>query len=326
LLITDVVRALSLQDPAEKEKLFREAREIRAKHFGDKVFLYGFVYFSTYCKNDCSFCNYRVSGKGAKRYRKSADEIAEIAEILKESGVHLIDLTMGEDDYYLKNQSEFLDIIKRVKAASGLPVMVSPGAVSRGLIDGFAEIGVDWYALYQETFSRELFAEMRTGQSYDARIEAKNYARKKGILIEEGVLTGAGGNVISLADSVMKITETGASQVRVMTYRPPSGVSGVDFGSEILSIAVMRILYPDLLIPASMDVCDSAGLEERLNAGANVITSLVPPHKGLSGVASVERGIDDGGRTVGGIAETLKKCGLRAAEPGEYRSFINSKK
>jgi len=330
VLVAEAARLLSVKNHEEREKLFKTARELRAKHFGDRVFLYGFVYFSTYCKNDCSFCNYRVSGKGAKRYRKSADEIAEIAVILKETGVHLIDLTMGEDEYYHENQSEFLEIIRRVKAETNLPVMVSPGVVSRDLTDGFAEIGVDWYALYQETFSRELFTKTRVNQSYDRRIEAKNYAKSKGILIEEGLLTGVGGDVFSLADSVMKITETGASQIRVMTYIPPDGALGVDFDvdfdKEILSIAVMRILYPDLLIPASMDVCGADGLEKRLNAGANVVTSLVPPNKGLSGVASVERGIDDGGRTVLGISETLKKCGLRAAELSEYRDYINGKK
>ena len=41
--------------PEDLEALFAAARQAREKHFADKVFLYGFVYFSTYCKNDCAF-------------------------------------------------------------------------------------------------------------------------------------------------------------------------------------------------------------------------------------------------------------------------------
>ena len=76
---------------------------MRCREFGDGIFLYGFVYFSTYCRNDCNFCYYRSSNQLPERYRKSREEIIRTAVDLKESGVHLIDLTMGEDDYYLKD-------------------------------------------------------------------------------------------------------------------------------------------------------------------------------------------------------------------------------
>ncbi len=74
-------------------------------------------------------------------------------------------------------------------------------------------------------------------------------------------------------------------------------------------IAVMRLLFPDRLIPASLDIDGVAGLQARLNAGANVVTSLIPPRLGLAGVAQSTRDIDDGYRTVAGILPLLEQIG-----------------
>ena len=67
-------------------------------------------------------------------------------------------------------------------------------------------------------------------------------------------------------------------------------------------IAVMRLAMPDRLIPASLDVEGIAGLEARLEAGANVVTSIVPPQSGLAGVSQAELDIDAGLRTAPGSA------------------------
>jgi methylornithine synthase len=92
---------LGLSEPAEINLLFEAAQHVRAYQFGNKVFLYGFLYFSTFCKNNCRFCQYRQSNKMIPRYRKSEKEILAAAAELANAGVHLIDLTMGEDPQFL---------------------------------------------------------------------------------------------------------------------------------------------------------------------------------------------------------------------------------
>ena len=74
----DLVALLQCEDGAVSEALFSAAREVREKYFGNKVFLYGFLYFSTYCRNNCSFCYYRrdndntsVIAKTKKKFWKS---------------------------------------------------------------------------------------------------------------------------------------------------------------------------------------------------------------------------------------------------------------
>ena len=52
----EVVFLLGLDKSEHINRLFATAKSLRHKHFGTKIFLYGFIYASTYCRNDCRFC------------------------------------------------------------------------------------------------------------------------------------------------------------------------------------------------------------------------------------------------------------------------------
>ena len=327
----DLLCLLHSEDEDSLQKIFSAAREVRCREFGDGIFLYGFVYFSTYCRNDCNFCYYRSSNQLPERYRKSREEIIRTAVDLKESGVHLIDLTMGEDDYYLKDGERLVELVSELKAACGIPVMVSPGVVPPALIRRLAEAGADWYALYQETHNRDRFKGLRLHQDYDTRMQAKQAAASCGMLIEEGLLSGIGESAEDVIHSLHIMKEMGVSQGRSMTFVPQQGTpmegrqqSG--FLNELKMIAVLRLYLPDILIPASLDVDGIRGLEERLMSGANVVTSIIPPAKGFAGVANAYQDIDEGFRTVPGVAKILDECGLRRASLEEYAEWIEKRK
>lgn len=326
---------LELTGSEERELLFAAARRVRERNFGRKVFLYGFVYFSTYCRNKCRFCYYRCANTESPRYRKSLEEILEIAVALQKSGVHLLDLTMGEDPWYLSlgddGHKRLVEIFREVKKATGLPLMASPGVVPDEVILALREAGADWYALYQETHSRELYDTLRTGQPYETRWHAKSFARDNGLLIEEGLLTGIGDSTFNRVLSLREMQRLGASQVRTMTFVPQAGTplgNLLPQGStrEVNLIAVLRLLFPTELIPASLDVEGVGGLQERLRAGANVVTSIIPPRAGLAGVAQAEQDIEGGGRTVAGVQPLLAEVGLEAANATEYAAWLAKRK
>lgn len=327
----EILYLLTRMDTKELEEIFAAARQVRDAVFGKKVFLYGFVYFSTYCKNNCTFCYYRRDNQKPPRYRKTADEIVETAKELKASGIHLIDLTTGDDPYYTRHPQRLAEIIRKVKEETQLPVMVSPGLLEQTGLQAIAQAGADWYALYQETHNPSLFYKLRYDQSYGERMQAKRYARELGILLEEGLLTGVGDTAQDRADSFIEMEKLQASQVRTMTFIAQEGApfqgSSMDACClELLNIAVMRLLFPDKLIPASLDVEGLDGLKKRLMAGANVVTSIIPPKKGYAGVANSEHDIDEGYRTVEGIAQTLQECGVSAAELGVYQQWVTNRK
>jgi methylornithine synthase len=316
----------------EAELVFAAARETRRRHFGADIFLYGFVYFSTYCRNQCTFCLYRAGNASGPRYRKSLDEVVTICRELASSGVALLDLTMGEDPL-LHGEPGFrglLDLVQAVRDEAGLPVMVSPGLVPDKVLGELRERGADWYALYQETHTPALYEGLRVGQTFAARAAARGAARRAGLLVEDGILTGIGDTAADRARSVASMRDAGWDQVRVMTFVPQEGTPlahleppGDD--AELLTIAVMRLAMPDRLIPASLDVDGLRGLERRLQAGANVVTSIVPPTVGLAGVSQAELDIDEGHRTVAEVSPELTRLGLRAAPPQAYAAWLDAR-
>jgi methylornithine synthase len=313
-----------LQAGEEAPLVFAAAREMRLRHTSDAVFLYGFVYFSTYCRNACAFCFYRAGNDECPRYRKTSDEVVEICRDLAASGVVLLDLTMGEDPLVHDDPATLAELVAAVAGATGTPVMVSPGVLPEAVLHDLRAAGADWYALYQETHTRELYARLRVGQPFEERVEAREAARRAGLLVEDGLLTGIGDTPADRAASIAAMRAAGWEQVRVMTFVPQAGtplagVSPSGDADELLTIACLRLALPDSFIPASLDVDGIAGLERRLQAGANVVTSIVPPTVGLAGVSQAELDIDEGYRTVHGVLPHLERLGLRPAGVDEYR-------
>ena len=326
---------LGLSDQKDLERLFETARAVRSKHFHNKVFLYGFLYFSTFCRNDCNFCHFRSSNGNLDRYRKDEVEILKAAREMADAGVHLIDLTMGEDPYFFHSGDigfkRLVKLVEIVQQETHLPVMISPGVVPDDVLKSLADKGTSFYACYQETHNRTLYKTLRTNQSFDERMGKKVTAKKLGMLIEEGLLSGVGESLDDLANSIDMMRALDADQVRVMTFVPQQGTPMAKITPptnlrERVLIAVMRLVFPDRLIPASLDVDGLAGLKNRLDAGANVITSIVPPKSGLAGVANSTLDIEDARRTSASIAPILNDCGLETAQLDEYFLWMENRK
>ncbi len=330
----EITFLLELSNKDQIDALFKTARSLRRDQFGDEVFLYGFLYISTYCRNDCSFCFYRRSNTECPRYRKDESEIVEAAIQMTVSGVHLIDLTMGEDPEYFIPDTGGLDrlakLVESVNKATGLPIMVSPGVVPDSVLKKLSEAGATWYACYQETHRRELFSQLRLGQNYDARLNKKLLAHQFGLLIEEGLLCGVGESHDDVAESISVMQSIDADQVRVMKFIPQKGTPMEKWAltnsqRESLIIAVMRLVFPDRLIPVSLDVSGLAGLRQGLDAGANVVTSLVPPGQGLAGVAQSFLDIEDSRRTSSSVLKILETCSLSTGSIDNYISWIDGR-
>jgi methylornithine synthase len=334
-VITDqeVAFLLGIRDESSVSKIFEAARGVRDRKFGNNVFLYGFVYFSTHCKNNCSFCFYRKSNEGSLRYRKNREEIIGLATALEDSGIHLVDLTMGEDPMYSggAGYSELIDLVQTVDDAVRVPIMVSPGVMPKEMFGPLSDAGADWFACYQETHERGLFSRLRPNQDYMHRLNQKYWAIEQGMLTEEGIMIGVGETIQDRANSIAMMGQLRVQQVRAMTFvpqvnTPMEGMPPTSMTEELVTLAVMRLVHQDKLIPASLDIEGVKGLRPRLDAGANVITSIIPPSKGWAGVAQHELDIDNGERSKDNIEEMLEVIGYRPSRLTDYTSFISERK
>jgi methylornithine synthase len=329
----ETIQLLSLIDSNSIQRVMSAAQKVRAQHFGDQLFLYGFIYLSTYCRNHCAFCFYRKTNQRSPRYRKSLAQVVEIASGLANSGVHLVDLTLGEDPliHQTGNFQILFQMIEQVKEKADIPVMISPGVVPEKILQLFAAIKTDWYALYQETHNSVLFKQLRIGQRFEQRIDARNAARRAAMLVEDGILLGVGETIIDRADSIMAMQQNNVDQARAMSFVPQPQTPLCEMTSpsrmiECLCIAVMRLTMPNRLIPASLDVDGIKGLKMRLEAGANVITSIIPPKNRLAGVSQSTLDIEQGRRTVSEVKKVVTDLGLRIASGKSYESWMAARK
>lgn len=330
---TEALHLMHCRNIESTFSLFATASKARSAHFGNNVFLYGFLYFSTYCRKMCSFCFYRKPSTKCPRYRKDPEEVAEMARELEKSGVHLIDLTMGEDPVIHdgKRYDRLVKLVKAVRDRVGLSIMVSPGVLPREVLRSLKEAGADWYALYQETHNRKLFSKLRLGQDFDERMKAKIEAKKEGLLIEEGILLGVGESDEDRVNSIFRMNHLGASQVRAMGFIPQKGspMEGRESPpiiDEMKTIAVMRLVHQGKLMPASLDIDGLKGLELRLASGPNVVSSVIPPNSGLAGVAQAHLGVDEGLRSVDGIKPFIERLGLQVASKKSYLRWVDEEK
>lgn len=322
----DLKSLISINDKSEIEKLHYIAREIRNNYFGNKVFLYSFVYFSTFCKNKCSFCYYNKSNY-INRYRLSLEDIYNICQKIKDESIHMVDLTMGEDPYFHQNPEKIIEIIDLVKKELGLPIMISPGVLNDKTIEMLYQHGANFFALYQETYDKKLYEKLRIEQSFQNRIHARKFAKNLGYYVEDGILTGIGEDTDSIITSLKCMIKNEPHMVRVMTFIPQKGTP-LEYSkqysnlSELKIISILRLLFPDRLIPASLDVEGIEGMVDRLNAGANVVTSIIPSGSLLEGVANYDRDHAEKKRDSKSVIEKLKLMNMEPATQLEFNKIL----
>ncbi|AKB26589.1 Proline 2-methylase for pyrrolysine biosynthesis [Methanosarcina sp. MTP4] len=326
-LSDDELRALlSLGSEEELEKLYYVARKVRDHFFGNRVFLNCFIYFSTYCKNQCTFCYYNCKNE-IKRYRLTPEEVRDTCKVLKGLGFHMVDLTMGEDPYYHDEPGRFVEMVRTVKEELGLPIMVSPGVMDNSTLLELKRNGANFLALYQETYDRELYAKLRVGQSFDGRAGSRLFAKENGYCVEDGLLTGVGNDIESTITSLRGMEANNPDMVRVMTFLPQEGTPLADFQdssnlSELKIIAVQRLMFPDRLIPASLDLEGIDGMVYRLNAGANIVTSILPPDSRLEGVANYDRELEERDRSITSVILRLESMGMEPASQADFEKIL----
>ncbi|AKB84337.1 methylornithine synthase PylB [Methanococcoides methylutens] len=322
----DIRSLLETESPEIIDKLHYVARRIRDHFFGNKVFMYSFVYFSTYCKNKCAFCYYRNSND-IERYRLSNEDIRQICKVIKTEDVHMVDLTMGEDPYFHDKPERLAEVVKIVKEEVGKPIMVSPGVVDENTLKMLKDNGANFLALYQETYDMELYKQLRVDQSFEGRINSRNHAKQMGYSVEDGMLTEVEPDMESTIISLRGLATSNPDMVRVMTFLPQQGtpLEGKeirDCASELKIISILRLLYPEKLIPASLDLEGIDGMVHRLNAGANVVTSIISSNSSLEGVVNYDREHAERDRDVKSVVARLKTMGMEPAEQSEFEKLL----
>lgn len=269
----DIVRLLTVEQASE---VYARADEVRQAALGSDVHLRGLIEFSNICRNDCLYCGIRRGNKGVKRYRMDDDELVETARRAVDIGFQTIVLQSGEDMHF--DQSRMCRIIERIKQME-VALTLSIGERDYGDYEAFRNAGADRYLLRIETTDVELYHRLNPGMSWQRRHECLLMIRELGYELGSGIMVGLPGQTVeSIASDLLYLKDIGVDMAGIGPFIPHLGTplaneQGGTLELALRTMAVMRLLLPDINIPATtaMESLHPQGRLMALLAGANVV-------------------------------------------------------
>lgn len=281
----DEALQLIKQGAQHKNLLFALAQETAQKSFGTQIFVRGLIEFTNYCKNDCYYCGIRRSNKNAARYRLTQEEILECCQAGYGLGFRTFVLQGGEDYFY--SDEDIAAIVRAIKAQHpDCAVTLSIGERSRETYALWKKAGADRYLLRHETADCAHYAKL-----HPAELSAKNRQNCLYTLKELDYQAGAGFMVGSpyqtaenLADDLMFLQKLRPQMIGIGPFIPHHDTPFKDepAGSvelTLVMLAVLRLLFPHVLLPATtaLGTLAPGGRLLGIKAGANVIMPNLSP-------------------------------------------------
>lgn len=270
----EIIRLLS--DEENQSILFEQADKVRKQYVGDEIHLRGLIEFSNICRNNCLYCGIRSGNKEAQRYRMEPEEIIATAEQAANMGFKTIVMQSGEDMYY--NIDRMCHIISEIKKFD-VAVTLSIGERSYEEYRAFREAGADRYLMRIETTDKDLYHKLDPNMSWQNRYDCLMMIKELGYELGSGIMVGLPNqSVESIAEDLLflKDIEVDMSGIGPFIPHPQTPLSKEQGGSLNLALrtmAVMRLLLPDINIPATtaMETLHPQGRIMALQAGANVV-------------------------------------------------------
>ncbi|WP_418964613.1 [FeFe] hydrogenase H-cluster radical SAM maturase HydE [Cetobacterium sp.] len=268
----------------DRDYLIEKAYEVRKKHYGDTVFFRGLIEISNICKCDCFYCGIRASNKKANRYRLSQDEILECCHRGYSLGYRTFVFQGGEDSYF---SDEILEsIIKTLKSEySDIAITLSLGERGEESFERLYRAGADRYLLRHETVNEELYTKLHPKMSLENRKKCLESLKSIGYQVGSGFLIGLPGlKLVDYAKDLVFLKNLRPHMVGIGPFIPHEDTplkdeKGGTAYDTITLLAIIRLLLPDVLLPATtaLGTIDPKGREKGFKAGANVIMPNLSP-------------------------------------------------
>ena len=265
-----------LEDEGNQDKLFARADEVRKKNVGDEVHLRALIEFSNICRNNCLYCGIRKGNGNGKRYRMSEDELIETARKACLMGFKTIVMQSGEDMFF--SASRMCKIIEQIKKFD-VALTLSIGEREYAEYKAFREAGADRYLMRIETTDKDLYHKLDPNMSWQRRYECLLMIKELGYELGSGIMVGLPEqSTQSIANDLLFLKDIGVDMAGIGPFiahpdTPLAQEKSENFYLSLRTMAIMRILLPDINIPATtaMESLHPRGRIMALQSGANVV-------------------------------------------------------
>ena len=250
--------------PDEIEKMFRLAKKIKDRFYGNRIVMFAPLYLSNYCVNGCTYCPYHAKNKHIARKKLTQEEVRQEVIALQDMGHKRLALEAGEDPVHnpIEYILECIETIYSIKHKNGAirRVNVNIAATTVENYRKLKEAGIGTYILFQETYNKKSYEELHpTGpkSNYAYHTEAMDRAMEGGIDdVGIGVLFGLNMYRYDFVGLLMHAEHLEAAQgvgphtISVPRVCPADDIDVNDFSNAIPDdifekiVALIRIAVP----------------------------------------------------------------------------------
>jgi 2-iminoacetate synthase len=144
---------------AALEAMAQQSRALTRQNFGRTMRLFAPLYLSNECVNNCRYCGFSRDNP-ILRVTLDLDQVAAEARYLAQEGFRQILLVAGEHPKFV-SQSYLADCV-RALASDFSSISIEVGPMETADYVPIVEAGAEGLVVYQETYNREVYAEMHT--------------------------------------------------------------------------------------------------------------------------------------------------------------------
>ena len=191
--LPDFARLISPAAGGFLEELCRRSQALTRRRFGNVMRLFAPLYLSNECINNCKYCGFSRDNPIA-RVTLTVEEALREARALKERGFRNILLVAGEHPKFV-SVGYLADCVRALRReVPGISLEVGP--LESEEYRPIVEAGAEGLVVYQETYQRDVYAEMHTAgpkRDFNWRMETPERAYAAGFhRLGIGALYGLG--------------------------------------------------------------------------------------------------------------------------------------
>lgn len=263
---------INCEDPELIQEIYKGARALKEKIYGNRIVLFAPLYVGNECINDCRYCGFRKSNKETFRNTLTMDQLGEEVRALEKKGHKRLIMVYGEHNMYTP---EFIrdTVLKTYSVREGKGEIRRVNINAAPLdIEGFKTVkssGIGTYQIFQETYHRESYEYFHPSgpkSSYLWRLHGLDRAMEAGIDdLGIGALMGLYDwrfevmgllyhtihleNKYNVGPHTISFPRIEPANNTEMTENPPAGVSDDDF-KKLVAILRLAVPYTGLILTA----------------------------------------------------------------------------
>ncbi len=242
------------------------------------------VHLTNICKitPKCKYCGF-ASGTSRDGYYhpffKSHQEILKAVQAVEKSGIPRVSCS-GAHGYQGQHA---VDASRIVKENTALELLVNVGTdLNRKSLEEMSEYGTDTICCNLETVNLQLFNHLKPGERLADRIKICNMIGEANLELSSGLLIGLGESYQDRVNHLFFLKELkNLGEIPIMGFNPYQGTPlenhpPCSLQEQMKTIAITRLMYPDLRITVPTPTIGPENVKFSLLAGADNLATVIP--------------------------------------------------